>query len=115
MLIKLIYHAFNLDAGWFMYDLLWVFIVMTFMCYAFYVLTEGKHSIKGFIFMMIFLYAVLDVVALTGLHMFVEENMLVFTLFQMCCIVLLARTRFEKHKLAIFVAFFFVASWLVTF
>jgi len=117
MLLRTIGHLLGLDAGWFMYDLLWVFIGFVFINYAVYVLflPEGeKPSIKGFIFLMVLLYAILDIISLAGLEMFTMNHMLTFTIFQMCTMVLTNRTRFAKYNLVIFVAFFFITSWLVT-
>lgn len=117
MLLRTIGHLLALDVGWFIYDLLWVFLGFIFMQLAVYVklLPEGaKPSIKGYIFLVIFLYAILDTVTLAGIEMYSHNYILTFVVFQMCVMVLTERTSLAKYNLIIFAGFFLFASWAVT-
>ncbi len=118
MLLRTLYHAFSLDAGWFIYDLLWVFVAFTFMMVCYFVLVRRekgeKPTLVGFLLMMVMLYAVLDLLQLAGLVFLTDYFPEMFFLFNLSIGIMLANTRFAKYELHIMAAVFIFLSWAIT-
>ncbi len=118
MLLRFLSHLVGLDVPWLADDLIGDFIALAAISVLFFWVHDGykgyRDAFYKFVLGFVFLYAVLDVMQLTGWTFFTHNYFLEFSVLQIAVEVLFANTRLQKFSLPFLVVSFLGLSWLVS-
>ncbi len=118
MLMRFLANLVGLDVPWLVDDLLLDFLAFVGISVMFFWVSDDYkgfgNGLYRFIVAYLFLYAVLDVMQLTGWTFFTHNHFLEFSLLQFGVAVLFVNTRLKKYALPFLALSFFTLSWLIT-
>ncbi len=112
MLLEFLSRALAFDLVWIseliLNNLHWAFILLAYVVIA----SNGKHGFKNFVFLVLLLYAAVELEQMQGL---VFVPLLVFIPVNFVLEIFLKDTALEKHQLKIIVFLFFFVTFIHTF